>query len=366
MKKLLIFCTALIFLFPIFEYDAYAYSDSATESIADSAGALDISSDVLDEDELSGNKSINIFEKVIIIISDSFKENGKTVLRSFGAVLGVLILCCVMGAMKFGGSEALDNACGYISVLALSGVTYSVLYNLFIFVIASMESLTLAMSSLMPVMASLYVFGGTSAAGAASASGMTLFLTVLAAICTKVILPLLQIAFALCLVGAIPGSINLNSVSNLVRNTATTLMAFIFTLLGFTLYLQTNIASASDTFFTRSVRFASGVFVPVIGGMLGDASRTVMASVSVIKGTVGAAGVVIILSAVLPPLLAVILNKLMLLGCSIAAKALGCDKESALLYDLGGILGVLLALVAGAGAVCVIAMAVFIQTGAAA
>jgi hypothetical protein len=97
--------------------------------------------------------------------------------------------------------------------------------------------------------------------------------------------------------------------------------------------------------------------------MLGDASRTVIASVSVIKGTVGAVGVVMILSAVLPPLLIVALHKFLLLLCSIVAKTLGCEKESGLLYDLGNVMNVLLALVCGSGAVCIIAMAVFIKAG---
>lgn len=358
----LVFC--VIALFPLFAQTVNAYTDENAESIAENAGADSIKSDYLSRDELDGDKNINVFEKAFAIIKDAFSDNGITVVRSFGAVLAVILLSCVMSAMKLVGSEALDTACGYISVLVISGVTYSVMYNLFVFVIASMEALAVAVSSLMPIMASLYVFGGTAATGAAGSAGLTLFLSVLSVICTKVLLPLLQISFALCLVSAMPASVNLSAVTNLVKNTATTLMAFIFTLLGFTLYLQTAVASASDTYVTRSIKFASGVFVPVIGGMLGDAARTVIASVSIVKGTVGAAGVVLVLSAVLPPLIAVILHKLLLLGCGIIAKTLGCERESAFLYDLLGITNVLMALVAGAGVISIIALAVFIKTGA--
>ncbi len=363
MKKWIgvLFCS--IAIFTLFGLRVLAYADSDTQSIADEVGADEISGEYLGEDELSGDKNINVFEKAFSIIIDAFRDNGPTVIRSFGAVFAVVLLACIMGAMKFGGSETLDTACGYISVLALSGVTYSVFYNLFVFVIAAMESLTIGMSTLMPITASLYVYGGTAATGAASSAGLTLFLTVLSAVCTKVLLPLLQICFALCLVSAVPGSVNLSAVTNLVKNTATTIMAFIFTLLGFTLYLQTSVASAGDTYVTRSIKFATGVFVPVIGNMLGDASKTVIASVSVVKGTVGAAGVVIILAAVLPPIIVVLLHKLLLLGCGIAAKTLGCERERAFLYDLVGVTSVLLALVAGAGVVCIIAMAVFIKTG---
>jgi len=362
MKKLFIaFCVFMLFDF--FTLTAFAYTNENAQSIADKAGADEIKSDYLSEDEVSGDKNINVFEKAFQIIVSAFSDSGISVIKSFGAILAVILLACIMSAMKFGGSETLDAVGGYISVLALSGVTYSVLYNLFVFVIASMEALTVGMSTLMPIMASLYAFGGTTATGAAGTAGLTLFFTVLSAICTKVLLPLLQISFALCLVGAVPSSVNLSAVTNLVKNTATTLMAFIFTLLGFTLYLQTAVASASDTYLTRSVKFASGVFVPVIGNMLGDAAKTVIASVSVVKGTVGASGVVIVLSAVLPPIIAVILNKLLLLGCGIIAKSLGCERESVFLYDLLGITSVLLALVTGAGVICIIALAVFVKSG---
>ncbi len=346
----------------IFGLDARAYGDEETEKIAQSTGADKLNNEYLTDEEMSGDKTINIYQKVIDIISDAISDNKKGLIKSFGGVLAVIILCALMSAMKF-GSDALDTSVSYISVLALSGVVYSTLYNLFIVVIASMETLTVSMSSMLPIMAGLYVSGGSVAVASASNAGFIMFLTALSMICTKIVLPLIQIAFALSICSAIPSGVNLSGVTNFIKNTATILLSFIFTLFSFLLFFQTAIASASDNLVTRSVKFASGAFVPVIGGMLGEATRTLIASVSVIKGTVGAMGTVIILSITIPPLIAVIVNKLMLLGCAIIAKTLGCEKESALLYDLGGILNILIALVSGACVVCIIGFSIFIKTG---
>ncbi len=362
MKKIIvvIFIASLFALMPL---RVAAYSDETADSIAEAVDADKIKNDYLNSDEINGEKTVNVFEKAVDIITDAFKDGGITVVKSFGAILGVIVLCCVMNSMRFSESQALDSAMSFVSVLALSGVTYSVMYKLFVYVIASMESLTIAMSSLMPIMATLNVFGGSTAAAAAGSSSLTLFLSVLSIICTKVLLPILQISFALCLVGAVPSGVDLSSVTNLVKSTGSMLMSFVFTLLGFTLYLQNAIAAAGDNYVTRSIRFASGVFVPVIGNMLGDAARTVIASVSVVKGTVGASGVVIVLSMVLPPFVAVVLYKIMLLLCGIAAKTLGCERESGFLYNMLGVTNLLMSLVAGAGVVCIIAIAVFIKTG---
>ena len=208
MKKISVVAVMLL-LFGIFALDCCAYPNESAESIANLAGADELKNDYLTDDELSGDKNINVFEKAFSIIVSAFSKKGTSALKSFGAILAVILLSAVMSAMKFGTNETLDLACGYISVLALSGVTYSVLYNLFVFVIASMETLTVAMSSMMPIMATLHIFGGTGATGVAGNAGLTLFFTILSVICTKVLLPLLQISFALCLVGAIPSSVNL-------------------------------------------------------------------------------------------------------------------------------------------------------------
>lgn len=357
MRKFVFVAFVLMLLFPI---NCLAY-DENTQSIAHEAGVDSIKSPYLDNEEINGEKNINIFQKVIDIIGDTLKGSRKNLVKSFGNVLAVVILCCIMHAMKFDDGN-METAVSYISVLSISGICYTIIYDVFIFVIASMETLKTILLSLLPIMASLNAFGGTVTASAFLANGMNLFLSVVAVMCSDVILPLMQIAFGLSITGVIPGGVNLTSATNFVKTTANTLMAFMFTILGFVMYFQTSVAKASDNFFMRSLRFASGNFVPVIGSLLGESYGLAVSSVSVIKGTTGIAGVVLILSAVLPALVMVVIYKLMLLICGIIAKALGCDKESGLIYDLNGILGILIALVIGSGVVALIAMAIFIKT----
>ncbi len=361
MKKTVCVLLFLFTAFFAFRTSVCAYDGSETESLALEVGADELDNGYLTDSERSGDSDINIFQKAVDIIADSFSGSGG-VLASFGSLIAIIMLSAVMSAMKFGG-EALDTATSYISILVLAGASYALFDRLLAVVVASMESLTVALSAQLPVMTALHVCGGTPASGAAGSTSMTLFLSVLSLICTRVILPLVRISFALCLAGAMPSSINLSPITNLIKNTSTTVMTFIFTMLSFLLYIQTSVAATGDGFLTRSVKFASGVFIPIIGGILGDASRTVLASVGVIKGTVGAVGVVTVLAVVLPPIITVAIHKILLLLCSIVAKSLSCDRESAFLSDLCGVTNVLLALVAGAGSVALISMAVFLKSG---
>lgn len=359
--KILLFCI-LINAFLCFQCSAF--ETSAENELADRAGMGEISHDTLTEEELSGDSKINLFGKIISFLSDAFRSGTTSALRAFALIMTVIILSSVLASFKWTtANQSLHIAYEYISILALSGVTFTIFTNVFVFIKNSLETLNTFMVSLLPVTNSLYIFGGNTGAAAASNAAMLLFFSLMSTVTAKFLIPFLQIAFALCLASAIPGTVNLAPVSTLVRNTTTTVLAFMYSIFGFTMYLQTVIAASADSYAYRSVRFASGVFIPVIGSMLGDASRTVMGSIGVIKSVVGAIGVTVILSIVIPPIVLVVLYKLALLCCAIIARVLGCDRESRFLYELNGIMNVLMSLVIGAACVFVIALAVFIRTG---
>lgn len=359
--KAIVFC---LFMLVFAGVKCAAFETSCENEIAELAGMKDISVDVLTEEELSGDSEINLFGKILQFITNAFKTGAVSALQCFALIMTVVILSSVFSAFKWTtANPSLHLAYEYISILALSGVTFTIFTSVFEFVQKALESLNTFMASLLPVVSSLYIFGGNPAASAASNSALLLFFSLMSTISSKFLMPFLQIAFALCLATALPGTVNLTSVSTLVKNTTTTVMAFIFSLFGFVMYLQTTIAASADNYTYRTVRFASGVFVPVIGSIIGDATRTVFGSIGVIKSTAGAIGITVILSIVIPPIVLVIFYKLALLGCAILSRVLGCEKESSFLYELNGIMNVLMALVIGSAAVLIIAIAVFIKTG---
>ena len=128
--------------------------------------------------------------------------------------------------------------------------------------------------------------------------------------------------------------------------------------------LQPLIAAGSDTFAMRTVRFASGNFVPVIGSMLGEAAKTVYASVGLIKSVSGSAAIVTVLAITVPPAITIVFCKFAVLLSGVLARLLGAENQAKLLYDINSLLGIMLGLVLGAGAVFIIATGVFIRINA--
>lgn len=352
----------LLLLLPVFLF-LCGFTEDA-ESIADHAGVDTLSHPAVTEEELSGDTQIVLWDKLGALFEENAGDAFGEAAGNFAALLGVLVLCSLMHALKaLTPSGAMENACSFVTALAVSGVSYALLSDLFTRTGQALTAFAEFLASLLPVSASLLVSGGNTSAAAASSAGFSLFLSAVSLICSAVLFPFLQVSFSACFASALPGTVDLSPIGNLVRNTAGLLLLFLFSLLGFMLTMQTAISAAADSFLFRTVRFASGILIPVVGNILGDAARTVAGSVSVIKSTVGGVGTVVTLAILLPPFLQLLFHRLMLALCAALAKLLGCEREGQLLSDLGGTLNILLGLLAGTEVIALLYIAAFIKTG---
>ena len=353
--RLLLLCLAFVCL--------CGFSDEE-QSIADAAGVDTLSHPTLTQEQLDGESQIVLWDELITLLQENTGDAVGAAAQSFAALMAVLVLCSLLHASeKLCTSPMLAQACSFVCTLAVSGVCYALLHDIFSLAGQALQAFAQYLAALLPVTASLLVSGGNVSAAAASGAGFSLFLSAISLICSAVLFPFLQISFSTSFICAVPAAVDLSSIGRLVRNTAGLLLLFLFSLLGFMLTMQTTISSASDSFLFRSVKFAPGVLIPVVGNILGDAARTVAGSVSVIKGTVGAVGTVVTLAILIPPLLHLLCYRVMLSLSGTLAKMLGCEREGQLLAELGATLNVLMGLLAGSEVIALLFLATFIKTG---
>ncbi len=304
----------------------------------------------------------NVFLHGMSLIFSSAKQNGRSILACAGGLLAVMGVAGVFSALK-NAYPALGSAGDYISVLTLSVSAFTAVTSVTHFVQQATLRFSEYLLTLTPVMTAMYAYGGSAGGAVASAVGVNMFCTVVTVICNTVLTPLINMCLILSLTSALPECSSVQPIANGIKNLAASLTAFVFSLLGFAVSMQTVIATAADTYTSRTVRFAAGVFIPVIGNMVGEAGKTVVAAVGKAKSVVGLGGITVLLGFFIPPVIVVILYKLCFLMCGSIAKMLGCEKESRLLYDINGIFGILLAVMLGSSLVGLLAFAVFICTG---
>ena len=362
MKKTLITLLLLLLLLPQ-SVQAAEGDESALASVESAAGVGDISTpDTYEKMTDSGKK--DLLSASLTVIQDTLTGIFGNVSGTLFLLLATVLLAALLHTARgLANSRVLESAVELLIVLALAGIPYTSLKTLFEMTRQAFLNLSVFLTSFLPVTASLYTMTGSTATAAAGTSLMLLFNNAVVALADRFLFPLLQVCFALSLVSAVPNGISLQSIITLVKNTVTTLLAFAFTMFSAVLYFQTAITASADNLAYRSIRFASGVFIPVIGSVIGDASRTVNASIATVKSTVGYIGVAALAILLLPPIITAILYKFVVLLAAMAARILGCDRESKLLYDISSLLSVLMSTIIGVSAVFLISVAIFIKIG---
>ena len=355
-------CFSIFLLIVLF--CSFSIKVNATDEMPDLEDISMEGNSYLTEEEMNGEKGIFFPEKLYNILTDAFTKGISSVSKGFSVTIALIVIASLFKTTKsISDNSALNNTYDYFTILLISAAAYSQSSSVFETSKKALDGLTSYFAALMPIMTTLQLSGGNTAAATSSASTLILFTSAVEIISDKVLLSLLGISFALAIISALPSSVNLRSVSSLIKNTVSVLLAFLFSMFGFVMVFQTAVAAAADNAAIRSLKFASGVFIPVIGSMLGENIKSVITAVGTVRASIGAIGVVSVFSIILPPIVYTVLYKLSILLCGIFARILGLDKEADFLYEINALFNILVAIMCGTGMLFIISVAVFAKTG---
>jgi len=246
-----------------------------------------------------------------------------------GKLLGTLILLTVF-------SMVLQNIQNAFEHPTVSKVAYAVVYM--VLVILALNSFKIATSytmtvindmshfllALMPLILALMATSG-SFTSVAFFHPLVMFLINASGWLTSVIvLPLLFLSTFLYIVSALSEHYKVTRLAKLLRSVGIGILAIFFAIFLGVISVQGAATAISDGLLARTAKFVTGNFVPVIGRMFTDAADTVLSASALVKNTVGIAGLVILVTIVLFPVLKVM------------ALAFIYHLASAVLQPLGG------------------------------
>ena len=200
--------------------------------------------------------------------------------------------------------------------------------------------------TMLPLMGTLYAMGGNVAAAVANHGVMSTFLALLEGAISHTALPVAGICICMGLLDALSEGVNLRSLSVLIKRSYTWTFSLLMLLLCGALGVQTTLAKGSDGLAMRTVRFAAGSFLPVVGGSVSEALRTVAGSVTYLRTVAGTAAIVVLFLCFLPVFVSTLLNRIVFLLGGAMAKVMGCDREERLLSELASVYGYFLAVIA--------------------
>lgn len=204
---------------------------------------------------------------------------------------------------------------------------------------------------LLPVMTAALASQGGSISAASLYGATVLFDTVLCSLISSILLPMLYIYLVLAIAGAALEDDFLKRLRNLLKKTMTWCLKTL--LYVFTGYISITgvISGTADQTAIKAAKLTISGMVPVVGGILSDASETILISAGMVKNTAGIYGFIAILAVAIVPFLTVGINYLLLQLTSAICAVFSPKSMADLLGDFSSAMGLVLGMT---GSVCLI------------
>lgn len=322
----------------------YAYSSYAEElsneeiekeideEIEKQLGNLDFSSldeilDALSKGQLSIFGGSSFADKVRSLLKGEYDSNQglwKAILNCFfGSLLGLLPIMSLIIAISLIGSmiqglKPTTNGKSMSNIIHF--VTYGVIVVLVLSIVVKMISLTTStlqyiktqMDVVFPILLTLMTAIGGKVSVSVYQPAMSFFAGVIINFFTYVLLPIFIFSVVFNVVSNLSNNIKLDKITSFFQSTYKWLIGLIFTIFTAFMSIQGISAGSIDGISIRTAKYAIKSYIPILGSYLSDGMGIILASSNLIKNTVGAAGLFLLLATIITPLIELVLFMLAL------------------------------------------------------
>ncbi|MBQ8173828.1 MAG: hypothetical protein IJ009_00325 [Clostridia bacterium] len=326
MKRAAVFLSLALLLssllcLPVGAVDTEEYFSDFFDTLPD-----EVRDTLSDADEYEEAAELVGVERLFALFLTALQNGIDSAIPSLLRLLGIAILLALLSHLAADLPESSAAA-------AQGGIGVILTFLLFRFAEADFARATACLTDLseftnglIPVFFGLFAAGGGTATATASAAGFTGFSYLIKSVCVALLLPLLRLLFAFTAIRTAGGKLKTESLFSSLRTAYVTTLAFLSLLLVTSLGFQSSLAASADSLAAGAVRFTVGQLVPVVGSSLAGSLRTVAASLSLVKGTLGTLSVFALLSMLLPPLVELLLHRLCLSLCASVSGMLGNER----------------------------------------
>ena len=267
-------------------------------------------------------------------------------LRTAIALLAVVILCSMVTQMESKLSKQAVLMTGTLAIALLSVTDLHTMVGLGRETLQQLQSFT---GLLLPVLAA-----ATAASGGITTSTVlytaTVFVSnVLMTAINVLLIPVLYAFVAVSAANAVLGNQTLSRLRDLGKWILTNGLKLV--VLAFTGYLSLSgvISGAADEAAIKAAKLAVGTMVPVVGGMISDASETVLVSAGVLRSAAGLFGMLAVVAICIMPLLRLGVQHLLLKLTAALSSTVGEKSLVDLIESVSDAMGFLMGMTGACG-----------------
>ena len=204
---------------------------------------------------------------------------------------------------------------------------------------------------LLPVMTTAMAAQGNVASSTALYLGTAAFDTILGSLISGMLIPMVYGYIGLSVAHSALQEEMLKQLRDLIRNCLAWCLKTL--LIVYTTYMSISgvISGTTDAAALKATRFTIASVVPVVGGILSDASESVLVSVALMKNAAGIYGILAVLAIVIQPFVRIGVQYLLLKAAAAVSNLFSPKAISALIDDFASAMGFLLGMT---GSVCLL------------
>lgn len=268
---------------------------------------------------------------LLVSVVQTFSASTQTMTETIGVIIIAVLLLTGTGAMIHLASTTVDETCGYGKLL-------------------------------LPVMTTaLAAQGGITSSGTLYAA-TAFFIALLQSALDSFLVPGVYLYLSLSTGSAATGEPFLKRIGDLLKQFLSWCLKILLIIFTTWLSLTHVVSGTTDAATLKAAKVSMSSFIPVVGGILSDASETVLISAGVMKNAAGIYGILAVMTLFIHPFLKIGLHYLVLKFTGGMVSAFGSARVTAVVDAFGNAMALLLAMT-GAGCIMVLISTVCFMKG---
>lgn len=214
---------------------------------------------------------------------------------------------------------------------------------------------------LLPVMTAALASQGGITTSASLYTATAAFNALLTALISDVLIPMIYVFLALAAANSAIGEEALKKAGDFVKWVMSwSLKTILYIFTGY-MGITGIVSGTTDAATLKATKLTISGMVPVVGGILSDASEAVLVGAGTVKNAAGIYGILAVLAVCVVPFLKIGIHYLLLKATSGVCGVFGCKRITDLIGDFSGAMGMLLAMTGSESLLILISTVCFLK-----
>lgn len=261
-----------------------------------------------------------------------------------GVCLSIIAMIIIVSVVN-NAYDSIASVTELVGVIAVSTLLLGSTGSLIHLGVDTVSDLDQYGKSLLPVMTGAVAAQGGTATSAVLYTGTVFFNTLLTTVISKILIPMMYIYICLSVVNRAIHDGTIGNLQQVAKKSATWVLKTILYIFTGYMTITGVVSGTTDAAALKAAKLTISGSVPVVGSIMSDASEAVIVGTGLLKNAAGIYGLLAILAICIGPFLKIAIHYLLLKLTASVSQVIGSSRTTALIKDISGAMGLILAMV---------------------